>query len=410
MTVRRVFLLLIVPLFLLLAGVNAALVYAWEQAETRRGLQRQAIAAAVTVAAFADREADFAAALQSSGRAANLRAAAEHVTGLVGLELVGPDGRSVAITGEGAAPRRFSRPAAPAALPIAADGSGRRVATGLAPVSDGRFVVARIDAEPLLARQAELRRLLAGLVAGAGVLGFVLAWLVARSIAGEVVRAHALVAADGRAASDPQAFRVRETRDLAAAVRLMRASVAGRMARARHELVRRDRARDEAVAAAAWREEAMPSLSAAAAGVEVAARRLGTASAGTFWALCARDGRAALVLGACEGGTPGEALARALAAQRFCERHLLDGRPEDRLDEAARAFALGRLAWVDWSERAPPETGLLALLDGEAGEQAAAYRRRAEGLAPDAVIEDLAALLGANGVVAVLRPAPSASP
>lgn len=406
MTVRRVFLVLIVPLFLLLAGVNAALVYAWEQAEARRGLQRQAMAAAVTVAAFADREADFPSSLQSSGRAENLRAAATHVTGLVGVQLFEPGGRSVTIAGDGAA-GLFSRPAAPAVLPIGADPSGRRVATALAPASCGRFVVARIDAEPLFARQTELQRLLAALVVGAGLLGFVVAWLVARSIAAEVRRAHALVARGTEVADDP-AFRIRETRELAAAVRLMRASVAGRMDRGRHELARRDRERDEAVAVTAWRNEALPPLSTKVAGVEVAARPLGTAPAGSFWALCAGEGRAALVLGECEGATPAEALSRALAARRFCERRLLDGPPEDRLDEAARAFAVARLAWVDWSDGEPPETGVLALLDGDAGEQAAAYRRRAEGLAPDAVLDDLAALLEASGVVAALRVSPAA--
>jgi hypothetical protein len=407
MTVRRVFLLMIVPLFLVLAGVNGALVYVWEQAEARRGLQAQALAAAVTVAAFADGQRDFGASLKASGRAANLRLAAAHVTGLVGLELVDAEGRSVLVAGEGGAIDGLRRPDRPAALPITADAGGRRVATALAPASDGRFVVARIDAEPLFARQAELRRLLIGLAAGATVLGFVLAWLVARVIAREVGRAHALVAAEGPGTADGPAFRVRETRDLAAAVRLMRASVAARISRGRHELARRDRARDEAVAASAWREGALPPLSTTVAGVEVAARRLGEAPAGSFWALCAGEGRAALVLGECEGPTPTAALARAMAARRFCERRLLDGPTEDRLDEAARAFAIRRLTWVDWSERRGPEADVLSLMDGDAGDKAAAYRRRAAGLSPDAVIDDLAVLLDANGMVAVLRPATS---
>lgn len=406
MTVRRVFLALVVPLFLLLAGVNGALLYVWEQAEARRGLQNQAIAAAVTVAAFVDSGQGAA----DSVVAARLSRAAPHVTGLVDLHLIDAEGRAVRVVGAGpeTALGRLARPDAPLALPIAADPPGGRVAIGLAPAAGGRFVVARIDAEPLFARAAALRGVLVVLVFGAGALGFILAWLVARRIARELAGAHALVAAAGQGADDGEAsaFRIRETRDLAAAVRLMRASVAGRLARGRHELARRERVRTETSAAAAWRETALPPLSATAVGVEVCVRRLGATPAGSFHALCVRDGRAALVLGECEAARPSDALARALAARRFCERRLLEGPPEDRLAEAARAFAIRRLAWTDWSDGAQPDIGVLALLDGEAGERAAAYRRRAEGLAPDAVIDDLETLLDTNGVVAVLRPAP----
>lgn len=409
MTVRRVFLLLVVPLFLLLAGVNGALLFVWERAEAERSLENQAIAAAVSVAAFADSVDDLALSLADPQRAAALGAAAARVEGLHALYVLRADGSVRRLAGEAAAVDavRPRAPRSPVALPVEVDRTGRRLVTALAPAAGGRVVVAQIDAEPLVVRLAELRRTIAWLVVGSGVIGFVLAWLVARRIARELARTHAMTADPGleAAAGEAGGFRIRETRDLALAVRLMRASVAGRMARGRHELARRDQARDEAAAVAAHRETALPPLATTAAGVEVAARMLGTALPGSFHALCVKDGCAALVLGECEGPTPSAALARALAARRYCEARLLEGAPEERLDEATRAFAIGRLAWAAWSQGAPQEPGVLALLDSDAGERAAAYGRRAERLAPDAVLDDLQALLDANGVVAALRPA-----
>ncbi|HEX7947468.1 MAG TPA: hypothetical protein VF495_22580, partial [Phenylobacterium sp.] len=62
-----------------------------------------------------------------------------------------------------------------------------------------------------------------------------------------------------------------------------------------------------------------------------------------------------------------------------------------------------RVAWVDWGAEAPATS--LALLDGDKGEKAQAYARRSGDLPVDAVADDLATLLAANGVAAVLKPA-----
>ena len=124
MTIRRTFLLLLAPLFLLLAGVNGALLFVWEQAEARRGLENQAIAAAVTTAAFVAGGHDLAQALADPQRAAAIRTAASKVTGLRGLYLLDADGRAVRLAGAGGDPGRFAAPRAPVALPIADDASG----------------------------------------------------------------------------------------------------------------------------------------------------------------------------------------------------------------------------------------------------------------------------------------------
>ena len=54
-----------------------------------------------------------------------------------------------------------------------------------------------------------------------------------------------------------------------------------------------------------------------------------------------------------------------------------------------------------WNSRIEPRV-VPGMLDGDNAERAAAYAGQAEGLGPDAIAEDLAALLDANGLVAVL--------
>jgi hypothetical protein len=407
MTVRMTFLVLVVPLFLLLAGVNSALLFFWERAEAANGLETQAIAAAVTTAAFASGPDDLAATLADPGRDAALRSAAANIRGLEGLYIVSPGRPAVRIAGreDSPPPGRFEPPARPFALPIRADAAGRHLTTALAPAAGGRFVVAQIDAEPLFAQVAGLERLIAVLIAVAGFLGFSLAWAVAGRIGRELARNSAMVAAIRADAATPDMddLRLRETRDLANAVRLMKTGVAGRLARGGRELAMRDRQRDEAGSVADVHGAAFPPLATAAAGMRLAVRLLGQPPAGTFYALATGGGRAGLVLGECAGETPAEALARALSARRFVERRLFDGEPAVRIEQARAAFDLTRVAWLDLGE-VGAAGAVLALLDGDKAERAAAYLQRSGGLDPQAVVDDLAVLLAATGVAAVVKP------
>ena len=405
---KRQFLLLVAPLFLLLAGVNGALLFLWERAEAARQLDNQALAAAVTVAAFASGADDLAATLRDPRRSAAFREAAGRAEGLDGIYIAGPDGVAQQVAGRhhGQALARYAPPARPTALPVAADASGRRVATALAPMGGGRFVIAQIDAGKLDAEVATLKSIVVGLLAAAGVLGVGLAWFIASRIARELAANSAMIEAIRGDQAIPSAgdLAIRETRDLANAVRLMKTSVDGRLARSDRDLALRDRRRDEAGAAAAFRETALPPLAAEAAGATLAVRMLGKAPAGSFYALCRENGRAGLVLGECEGAGPADALAQALAARAFLERRLLDGDPAARVEEARQAFGMARVAWTDWSEGRPLEVRTLALLAEGLGERAEAYARRGAGLTPDATADDLAVLLDADGVLAVLKP------
>lgn len=406
MSVRRIFLMMIVPLFLLLAGVNGALLYTWEKTEAATGLENQALAAAVTVAAFAAGNDDLAAALADPSRDAALRKAVGKIEGLDAIYLVGADGRAERIAGSGPErpPGRFDPPAAAAALPVRLAADGRRVAPAVAPAADGRYVVALIDAQPLAAQVTQVGLLVAALVTGAGLLGLVLAGLVARRITRELARDSAMIAAirDGAAAADPQDLSIRETQDLAKAVRLMRVSVEARQARGRRELALRDRRRGEAAAVRAWRDEAFPPADAEAGGARVAVRMLGEAAPGAFYALCERGASGLVVLGECEGTTPARALAGALAARRYFEAGPPDADVEGWIARGRRAFAVGRLAWRAWGDGAAPAAGVLALLEAADAGRAEAYGARAGGLRPAEIAEDLDALLGADGVVAVL--------
>jgi hypothetical protein len=404
MTVRRTFLLLVVPLFVALAAVNGALLYAWEKAEARRGLEAQAIAAAATTAAFAAGADDLATALADPLRARALAQAAASIEGLDGLYLVAADGTETPIAGRAATVTRhqIGMPRAATVLPVRLAADGRHIATAVAPAAGGRFVIAEIDAEPLYDQLAALQRIVAAVVAGAGAVGLVLALRVAGRIGRELSVNSALIASEA-ATARAAGLSIRETRDLANAVRLMRTSVSGRLSRSARELALNDRQRSEAGAVAAYRAEAMPPIAARAAGVEVAARALGSAPAGAFAALCVADGRAGLVLGEAAGDGPAEALAMALAARGFFERSLLEGDAAGRVEQARAAFGLTRVAWAAWTA-AGEAPATLALLDGDKGERAAAYARQAGGLSAEAVLDDLAALLDADGMLAALRP------
>lgn len=408
MTLRQTFLVLVAPLFLLLAGVNGALLYISERAEAAKGLEAQALAAAVTTAAFASAGDDLARVLSQPRRVQAFRAATASIRDLDGLYLArsGQAPRRIAGTGEKASLEGLARPRAPVALPIRADAAGYRVATALAPAGDDEYVIVQIDAEPLFAQVDGLKWLIVGVVVAAGLAGLLLAWGVGSRIRGELVRNSAMIA--GIRADGPpptvEGLTIRETRDLGQAVRLMQTSVAGRIARGDRELAAQDRRRGEAGAVSAYRQTAFPPLSATAAGMTLSVRMLGQAPPGAFYALCLQPNRAALVLSVCDGATPAEALARAVSARRYFERGPPDGDVTAHVERGRRAFALSRLAWREWSEfeAAGPRLSVLALLDGNNADRAATYGRRSSGLSADAVAADLAALLSANGVLAVL--------
>lgn len=407
MSIRRIFLALVAPLFVLLAAVNGGLLYVWEKAEAEKGLEGEAIAAAVTVAAFLSTPERTRAALSDAVRTHALEQAVVRSPGLEGVWIVESGRPALRLAGAGEMAGLGPVAAGPPrALPVRRDQGGPHV-LGLADAGPGRTVVARIDAAPLFERVAGLQRLIALLIAGAGGVGLVLALVIARMIGRELARNSAQVAADdGAPAPDEAAFRIRETRDLGAAVRLMRASVSGRMARGRRELLRRDRSRTPVTSVSALRPSLSPPVVAEAAGRRVAARLVGAPAPGLFVAFCTREDRAGTVLAEATADSPADALALALTARRALEATLLDGDPAQRVDDVRAAFGLSRAVWKVWSADQPAE-GLEVLgLAGDPGAlcRARTYAGRAGGLAPGEVLDDLEVLLGVDGAIAVIGP------
>lgn len=409
MRIRSIILAAAIPLLLLLAAVNGALLYFQTKAEMRRGLDARALAVAITTAEFLSAMDDPAARLANPVRRTALISATRQVEGLEGLYLVNAAGRTIALvppdrpwTPDHTVPR-----AAAEVSPLTNIGGNRHI-VARARLAGGGFVAARIDAEPLFARLGSLLRWIMAGVAMAGVVGLAAGWHVARRIQRELaVSRHLMAALDmGDPAPDTTALTITEASDLAAALRLLDANRRAALSGIDARQVREDRDRTDAAAFATWRAAAFPSIDTVVAGGRVAARLCGDAAPGCFFALCRREDRAALVVGECDGDDAREALARAIAARDFLERHWHDRAPDEALAAACETFAATRLHHLAWSESdPPPEFGLLAITDAETAAAATLYVRTAPDAPPAATVDRIDALLEPDGILAVVGPA-----
>lgn len=417
MNIRLTILSLCLPLFLLLAGLNGALLIRQEMMEMERALDNQAIAAAVTVAAFAAEASDPAAYLTDPVRLAAVQRAAADIADMRALYLARPR-RIVArlIETEGTVSAALlNAPAAPMVLPVKTNTAGQRMVAGLAPVSSDAFVVSEIDAEPLYARLTELKRMAVLLLIAAGVIGGVLAFLIARRVKRELGHTQSIITAQLKGTAPPPLTKlyIQETRDLEAAVRLMGTSLAARLERGRRAMAERDLRRDEADGVAAHHRASFPPVSCHAAGASIEVRLLGAAPAGCFFALCQSPDKthAAVVMGECTASEPASALALALAARNFFMAHMYDAVPEEAIALGKAAFDLSRIAWFAWTEDHKLATQASALLDDKSTARAVAYAGQSGTLGAEAVMQDLIQLLPASGVLAVfsqpLRPQPA---
>jgi hypothetical protein len=407
MRIRSIILATAIPLLLLLAAVNGALLYFQTKAEMRRGLDARALAVAITTAEFLSAMDDPAESVGSAPRRAALVSAARHVEGLEGLYLVDAAGRATALV---PAHRRWTPPlTAPRdATEVGAitNADGNRHVVARARIASGGFVAARIDAEPLFTRLDELLRWIVAGVAAAGVLGLAAGWHVARRIQRELAVSRQLMTAldTGGPTPDTTALTIIEASDLAAALRLLDANRRTTLSAIDARQTREDRDRTDIAAFATWRAAAFPSLDTAVAGGRVAARLCGDAAPGCFFALCTNEDRAALIVGECNGDDAREALARSVAARDFLERHWLEGTPDEALAAAREAFATLRLHHLAWSERNPPTAPrLLAIIDEATA--AESYVRMAPDAPPATTVERIDALLKLDGVLAVVSPA-----
>jgi hypothetical protein len=405
MSVRRTITLLTVPLFLALALVNGAMLYFQERAEISQAMAEQALTAAVTGAEFISTLEDPHTHMADPPRVEALKLAARHIHGLDGIYLVAPGAAPHALV-EPVRPwvlRGLARPSAAQTLPIAADASDHRYVVALAPANGGAFVAARIDAEPMFARISAIKGTVLLIVLVAGLTATALSAFVAKRITRELERNSQAIAAiaAGHAPKAAYDLRIRETRDLASAVRLMEASSKAAAERARRVMRRGDSERTLASAMAASRATLFEMIITTAAGAQVAMRICGDAPMGSFFALRS-DGKAGLLaIGKCQGETPQAALAAAAGAQRFLQEAMPDATAADLIAALRDGHAVETLEFQEWrADTVPGETELLTLAGPADLDRAKRYADHNRDAAPAELLDGIAMLTQPVGVFA----------
>jgi len=392
MSVRAVIILLALPLFLLLAGVNGLLLYDQETRGVEAGLRGEALSAAVTVAQFARQADDPFTAFAEEGRLAALRDATARIPGLKALYLTRPGGPLLDLAGSPAIVREgLTVPTRARVVSDWTDADGEPLITALAPAGNGAMVVADIDAGPLARRTFHLKRLALALIAGSAALAVLLGLIVARRVGREFAHTRAIIAARGTGAEDVK-LGIREVRDLADAVGLLDKSI-----RTDFERIAAQPTGGLAEGIAAARARYFPDITASHDGVEIAVRILASAPTGSFPVVQPCKGGWNIAIGEA-GGEAAEALATAVAARD----HVAAG---PSADFHARAERAGEAFGIDWRVLRPGATdGVFVLVPGHAA-AAEAYAARSAQLTATELADDLAILFAEAGIVLVIRAA-----
>ena len=407
MSVRSIILFVSIPLLILLAAVNGALLYFQGKSEMLHGLNDRARAAAITGAEFlAAGERPEAIASDALRRRA-MAAAARHIDGLDGYYLMGGGAKPIALVPSATpwAIPAWAPPAEPLVLPVTRAADGHRYVVALAPVSPGRFVAARVDAEPVFAQVDRLLRWIELGIALAAAVGLAAGWYVARRISRELeASARAMRGLAAGASGTEDALSIAEARDLSAALRLIDANRTAARDRLERQLRHEDRARTPSEAWRAYRQSRFTPITTTVAGSDVAVRLLGDAPPGCFFALCQGQGEAALVIGECKAATAPDALALAIAARGFFERQLFVQGADAALELGRTAYAIARIEHLVWSETAPPtDAKLIALAEPELTQRAQDYAAIDPAAEPSAILDAIAVLLEPDGLFAVIR-------
>lgn len=391
MRVKAIIIAFTVPLFMLLACVNGALLYVQDKAEMTRALDAQATAAAVTTAQFLSARPD--AKMLSPEQADRLSRAAAHIDGLERMVLVRDTAPDVTLLG--------SRSPA----------NSKYIVTATAPVgsaADPRGTIsAQIDSTPMYERLSALRYNIILLVIGAGLIGAILGWFLGHRISRELNHVTALIDSffDGEVEQDQKKLTIRETIDLSNAVQLMGTSMRAAMSRQDRQMAYAEVNRDEYSSVQSYRKSCFPPVKKEACGTAIAIRMLGDTAAGCFYAIAQNEQEAAVIIGECGGDKPALALANALAAQEYFERNILNGSADRIIEAGARAYSVTGINWMKWDKASPASSQIMALFTDEDSERAYAYHALNPELEPDILIDDLAVLLKPSGVIAVLGPA-----
>lgn len=393
MTVRTTIIAFTVPLFMLLACVNGALLYVQDKAEMTRALDAQAMAAAITTAQFLSAQSlsyGLDAKMLSPQQMERLSGAAANIAGLERLAYVRDKEPDIILLGS-PVPR-----------------TDEHIVSASAPVEfgagSGGSILAHIDAMPMHEKLSTLKFRIALLVMGAGLIGAILGWFLGRRISRELNRVLALIDGffDGPMEDSRKDLTIRETIDLSNAVHLMSASMRAARSLQKRQMAYVEDNRSEDNSVQSYRKTCFAPLVLEISGAAIAIRMLGLAPAGSFYAIAQSEQEAAIFVGLCEGDSPARALANALSAQDYFERNILDSQTEKAIELGRSAFSITGISWAKWKIDSPAPRQIMALLGGGDSGRADAYHALHTDLAPDMIIDDLAALLKPAGVIAAI--------
>lgn len=414
MTIRATIWLACIPLFILLAVMNGALLLSQSRSALIAGLDQRALAAAVSGAEYLAAMPDAQQFLGAPLRRAALQRALGHVADLDRYDLVDHDGRAISLLPPERLNVNASLPswkgeAAPSyakILPLARDAAGRRVVTAVAPAGAHGFVAARFDAEPLFARTEELRRWMMWGVGLAAIIGLLAGAYVARRIGRELAVGRATMKALDGGNSVPRAepLSIEEAASLADALWLIEGNRRRAQIGMEQDKAGEDMRRDDAMAFAQWRETLFPPIHTMVKGASLSVQIMADSPPGCFYALCEGEKGAALVIGQCGGDDAMEALAAALAARRFLERQGLALGLQAALRLGSQAFSIERSAYHGWNAGNEAfAIHQLCLTDDESCRQADLYAQADPQMMPDQWLGGISALIHARGVFGAVR-------
>ncbi len=414
MSIRGVFMALTIPLFLLMAAVNGAVLYFQEQSEMSRALNDQALAAAIVTAEFIAEMDDPQTDLSKPQRQMALNTAARHIEGLQGLYLVENSGSITPLINGSVEWTPAAEWTEQSAVPAAYFDETTNAAffAAIHPAGSGRAVAARIDAAPLSANAAQMTQIIVLIILAVSIFSAALSLLVARHISRELKW-------NGKALNKPsqelaaEQFKIRETCDLSDAVRLMKASRDAAEMRHRRDSERASLRRD-ALSAARELQSDLFADTAVKLGLAAAAVRIcGEVPLGSFYVLVEEEGGGGhIMIGLCQPGqrqsetanAAANAVANAAAARRFIEVNLTALGLEKCLKLAREAFNIEEIEILSWSPGHVPQdqNTLLCNASAETRRDALKIAASTKGLPPDQVLDAIACLLKPTGIFAAI--------
>jgi HAMP domain-containing protein len=360
-------LLLIVPIFLLLAVITSLLVFFSEQREVRWGLESEAEGLALTIAEFTDAASLAAVASGDNASAARLREPLARVLAFGQARRIDIS----AISGShvrpllGAGEDHGVRPAFDAEAlgrllqgqVVVTDVAGSHALVAHAPVRDAAGTPAGVVSvmttlSPVAAHRTMVLRRTASILLALFVMGGLVSLLISVVITSEIGRlartASAFAAGDYDAALAPGV--IEEVAVVGATFGIMGSVLQDTTRRATREMLQFDRFDTEGTLAEFHAARFSAPVVAEHAGLRIAIDRIGPALHGDFWFARGEAGRAHACLGRLDGPPSFDVVLTASAVTALLQDCF--ARSEDAaqtLLEAARLFPLHCCVWLEWT-------------------------------------------------------------